>query len=60
MANESRQLYQKFIRNGMQKEDALFAVIDHHNEQHWYDRNRYGEEIKRLKARIAKLEGHDE
>ena len=41
MASESRQLYQMFIKKGMQKEDAFFAVFDHFNEQHWFDRNRY-------------------
>jgi hypothetical protein len=63
MANESRILYQGFIKKGMPKEDAFFAVLDHFNEQHWYDRNRYGEEIKRLseefmqlKARLSALE----
>lgn len=61
--NSSRQLYQMFVKKGMQKEDAFFAVLDHFNDQHWSDRNRYGEEIKYLKAevdalreRIAKIE----
>jgi hypothetical protein len=60
MANESLQLYQSFIRKGMQKQDAFFAVIDHFNDLHWHDRNRQGEEIKQLKARVAILEGKGE
>jgi hypothetical protein len=46
----------------MQKEDAFFAVLDHFNELHWHDRNRYSEEIKQLKERVATLEakGHEE
>jgi hypothetical protein len=50
MANESRQLYQVFIKKGMQKEDAFFAVLDHFNDQHWQDRNRYHERITALET----------
>jgi hypothetical protein len=56
MANNSRQLYQMFIKKGMQKEDAFFAVIDHFNDQHWHDRDRYHERIKQLESQVAKLD----
>jgi hypothetical protein len=56
MANNARQLYQVYIKRGMMKEDTFFAIIDHFNELHWHDRNRYGEEIRTLKDRIAALE----
>jgi hypothetical protein len=36
--------------------EEMCKIIDHFNQQHWSDRNRYGEEIKQLKAKIAKLE----
>lgn len=42
-------------RKGMPDREAFFAVIDHFNSQHWHDRNRYGEEIKQLKAEIERL-----
>ncbi len=64
MANSSRSLFDMFRKKGMPERDAFFAVMDHSNEQHWHDRNRYGDEVKRLtqenKAlaeRIEKLEG---
>jgi len=62
MANDSRTLYQGFINRGVSKENSFFAVMDHQNELHYHDRNRYGEEIKQLKERVATLEakGHDE
>jgi hypothetical protein len=44
-----------FIKKGMQKEDAFFAVLDHFNDQHWHDRNRYHERIKTLEERVAEL-----
>lgn len=28
--------------------ETVFAVIDNYNEQHWHDRNRYDERIKKL------------
>ena len=40
--------------------EEICKLIDHFNEQHWHDRNSYGAEIKRLKSRIAKLEGPSE
>jgi hypothetical protein len=55
MANESRQLYQAFIKKGMPKEDAFFAVLDHFNDQHWEDRNRYHDRIKNLETDNAEL-----
>lgn len=57
MANESRQLYQAFIKKGMPKDEAFFAVIDHFNELHWHDRNRYDERIKQLEARLSETAG---
>ena len=36
--------------------EEMCKIIDHYNEQHWHDRNRYAEENNQLKARIAKLE----
>jgi hypothetical protein len=56
MSNESRRLYQAFTLKGMSKEDAFFAVLDHFRDLHCFDRDRYAEETKQLKARIAKLE----
>jgi hypothetical protein len=42
---------------------VLCEIIDEHNSLHWHDRNRYGEEIrklaeenKKLRERVAKLE----
>lgn len=52
MANESRQLYHAFVKKGMPKEDAFFAVIDHFNTQHWHDRDRYDERIRRLESQM--------
>lgn len=48
MANEARLLYQKLLKQGMPREEAFFAVIDHFNELHWHDRNRYDERLKKL------------
>lgn len=56
MANSSRSLFESFRAKGKAEREAFFAVIDHYNEQHWHDRNRYGEEIRKLKARIDELE----
>jgi hypothetical protein len=56
MANQSRQLYQMFIKKGMQKEDAFLAVLDHFNDQHWQDRDQYHARIKELEAKHAKLD----
>ena len=60
--NSSRQIYHRWVKDGMTKEDAFFAVIDHWNSLHFHDRNRYGEEIKKLKEWIARMEtkGQDE
>lgn len=44
-----------FIKKGLQKEDAFFAVLDTFNDQHWHDRNRYHERIKTLEAKVADL-----
>lgn len=55
VANSSRQLYQAFIKRGMGKEDAFFAVLDHFNGLHWHDRDRYDERIKALEAENARL-----
>ncbi len=55
MANESRQLYQTFVKKGLSKEDAFFAVIDTFNDQHWHDRNRYHERIKALESEVHRL-----
>lgn len=56
-------LYQSFLRKGLSKEQAFFALIDHHNHLHWSDRDRYGElvkkqadEINELKSRLFRLE----
>lgn len=49
--SKSRVLYQKFIAQGMSKDAAFFAVIDHFNEQHWYDRDQHHERIKKLEAK---------
>ncbi len=56
MSNESRQLYQTFLKKGMQKDDAFFAIIDHYNSLHWHDRNAHLERIKTLEAKVAKLD----
>jgi hypothetical protein len=56
MANDARQLYQTFIKCGMQKEDAFFAVLDHFNKQHWEDRDRYHTRIKELEDKLAGLD----
>lgn len=56
MRNSSRQLYQKFLGQGMSKDAAFFAVLDHFNELHWHDRDRVTEENKRLKERLDRLE----
>lgn len=53
MANESRQLYHAFIKKGMPKDEAFFAVLDHFNDLHWHDRNRYDERIKKLESRLC-------
>ncbi len=55
MPNESRRLYHAFLLKGMKKEDAFFAVLDHFNEQHWQDRDRYHERIKVLETDNARL-----
>ena len=55
MANEARQLYQSFIKKGLQKEDAFLAVLDLFNVQHWYDRDRYHERIKSLESEVHRL-----
>ena len=34
----------------------LADIMDHYNRLHWEDRNRYDQEIRQLKARIAKME----
>ena len=53
MANESRRLYQSFVKRGMAKEDAFFAVLDHFNELHWHDRDRYDGRIRELERESA-------
>ncbi len=51
MSNEARVLAKQFqSKEGMTAGDAICAVVDHFNLLHWQDRNRYGEEIKALKA----------
>ena len=52
MSNGARHRYQTFIKRGMPKEDAFFAVLDHFNEQHWLDRDRYHERIKQLEGQL--------
>lgn len=59
MANQSRQLYQKLLKQGMQKEDAFFAVLDHFNELHWHDRNRASERLAKVESRLFKAENKD-
>lgn len=56
MANSSRLLYQSFIKKGISKEDAFFAVLDHFNELHWHDQNAYDVRIKQLETRVLELE----
>ena len=56
MSNDSRQLYQAFIKRGLQKEDAFFAVIDHFNSLHWHDRNGYHQRIKKMEEKLAELD----
>lgn len=58
MASSSRMLFETFRKKGVGEREAFFQVIDHFNEQHWHDRNRYGEEIKALKQRVNELEQH--
>ena len=53
--NPSRQLYQSFLKKGLQKEDAFLAVLDLFNAQHWNDRDRYHERIKTLEAEVHLL-----
>lgn len=60
MGNESRRLYLSFVQKGLSKEDAFFAVIDHFNDLHWHDRNRYHERIRRLEGRAAPAAGTSE
>jgi hypothetical protein len=57
MSNSSKQLFQSFVKKGMSDRDAIFAVIDHLNQLHWYDRDRYHERIKQLEDKLAALEG---
>lgn len=54
--NKSKQLFQSFVKKGMTDRDAIFAVIDHFNDLHWHDRDRYDERIKALESRVAALE----
>ena len=42
-------------KQGMPDRDAMFAMVDHFNSQHWHDRDRYGQEIKQLKEQIERL-----
>ena len=42
--------------------EEMCKIIDHFNEQHWHDRDRYDERIKKLEGEIARLKskGQDE
>lgn len=33
----------------------LCGIIDMFNQQHWHDRDRYGEEIRKLRAEVTDL-----
>lgn len=52
----AKPLYQTFLKRGMSKDEAFFAVVDHFNRQHWYDRDLYNERIKSLEDKLARLE----
>jgi hypothetical protein len=55
MPNSSKLLFQTFVKKGMTDRDAIFAVIDHFNDQHWHDRDAYHKRITELEAEVAKL-----
>jgi hypothetical protein len=57
MANDSKTLFQSFVKKGMTDREAFFAVIDHFNQQHFYDRNSQHERLTKLeeKAEAGKL-----
>lgn len=50
-ANSSRELYRSFLKKGMAREDAFFAVLDHFNHLHFYDRNSQHERLKKLEEK---------
>lgn len=51
MANSSRELYRAFLKKGIPKEDAFFAVLDHYFDLWLADRDRYDERLKRLEEK---------
>lgn len=57
--SNARSAFEMFKSKGMNDREAMFAMIDHFNEQHWHDRNRYVDEIKNLKSRIEQLESRN-
>lgn len=57
MASSSKMRFEMLRKQGMTDRDAMFAMIDHFNEQHWYDRDRYHARIKELETELAKLRG---
>ena len=64
MPNDSRILFQTFVKKSLTDRDALFAVLDHFRDLHCFDRDHYAKvteamlaENQEMKERIAKLEG---
>lgn len=54
--NSSRSLYQTMIKQGKDKTEALFGVIDHFTRLHCFDRDAYDKRIKELEARLDALD----
>jgi hypothetical protein len=53
MANDSKTLFQSFVRKGLSDRDALFAVIDHFSQLHCFDRDRYDERVRKLEEKAG-------
>ena len=51
----SQIMIDKFMKDGTTSGRAIAKTIDLYNDQHWYDRDRYGEMIRELKAENREL-----
>lgn len=51
----SQIMIEKFMKEGITSGRSIAMTIDHFNDQHWYDRDRYGEMIRELKAENQEL-----